>query len=735
MTKILCHRDRLSIIAPAAIITAGLTFAAHPASAQAVLDETDPQAEPILGEILVTAQKRGVAESAQRVPIAITAFDSDALEDRVVQDLQSLTTAAPNVTLDDIGTVPGIANFAIRGFGVNSSLPSVEPAVGTFIDGIYLGVPYGAVIDLFDVESIEILRGPQGLLFGRNTTGGAVTIRSRRPGRDFAVRGRVALETGPEYTADIAVDLPATDTLRFKLAGHYGRDEGWFENQGSSFPLMETASLRAIGVWQPTSTLDATLIYERTRINGEGSVVQNPSAQSGFDIDIDEPGFTDIEVDSLTLESNLDVAFGDGVITTIVGLRAVDHNASLDSDGLPTPGFRAGVALDQEQLSGELRYAGSFGALDVTAGAYYFEQDYIYREERNLFDGDINSRFGGDVDQSSWALFGQLRYHLTDNFSLVGGARYSSDQKTVQIATFSPVSPCSFETDECVFNFPGPAFPDSPGSRRWQNLTPKLGFDWEAMDRMLVYGSWSRGVRNGSFNIRVTSDAFAPGPFDEEIQDAFELGVKSEFFNRKLRVNIAGFYNLIQDIQRDVIKPDPDAGLVVVTDNTADATIRGAELEIQAIPLPGLILSGHVGYTDGFYRRVRFDLNGDGTVDAIDRGLEIPRLAPWSYGAQIAYTFDIANDQELAARIGFSHRDSVAFTDANSTRLKAVNDLTANLSYAILDEAITFSLYGRNLLDKVFDSNFVPLPPSVGGGAFRTLNEGRVIGLGARLRF
>src|SRR6185295_8537516 len=174
-----------------ALGTAASTLLLASASYAQVVNDTQP-----IENVLVTAQKRGVAENAQTVPLALSVFGSPQLDDLHIRTAQDLTTAVPNTTLGDAGTILGYANFSIRGLGINTSVPSTEPAVGVFVDGIYLGQSAGAVLDLFDVEDVEILRGPQATLFGRNTTGGAILINTRRPGDKFAVRGRVNIESG-----------------------------------------------------------------------------------------------------------------------------------------------------------------------------------------------------------------------------------------------------------------------------------------------------------------------------------------------------------------------------------------------------------------------------------------------------------------------------------------------------------------------------------------------------------
>ncbi len=244
------------------------------------------QSAPPIETVTISAQKRGVEEDAQTVPIALTAVNGVELEERHVRDLQDLTVAAPNVTLADAGTVPGFANFTIRGFGTNTTIPSMEPAVGVFVDGIYLGVSAGVVLDIFDVEDIEILRGPQGLLFGRNTTGGAILINTRRPGDTFVVRGRFNYETGPQTTGAVSIEGPIGDQIRAKIVGYYSNDDGWFTNQfdGSNFGASRTGFVRPTVVWSPSAAFDTTIIYERGWRRGDGAVAQNPAYYQGFDI-------------------------------------------------------------------------------------------------------------------------------------------------------------------------------------------------------------------------------------------------------------------------------------------------------------------------------------------------------------------------------------------------------------------------------------------------------------------
>ena len=197
----------------------------------------------LLEEVTVTARKR--QEGAQQVPLSITALSGDQLEALKVRDLTDLSVGMPNVSLDDIGTARGTANFSIRGLGINSSIPSIDPTVGVFVDGVYLGLNSGVIFDMFDLTSIEVLRGPQGILFGRNVTGGAILLNTRKPPKRFEARLRTAVDGGGDggYNRYLmgSAGGPLGEQVAAKITAYYNNDEGWFENEfdGDDFGAIE----------------------------------------------------------------------------------------------------------------------------------------------------------------------------------------------------------------------------------------------------------------------------------------------------------------------------------------------------------------------------------------------------------------------------------------------------------------------------------------------------------------
>jgi len=701
----------------------GTTFSSAPAAAQSAI-------EALGDEIVVTATKRAGGENVQDVPLAITALGEAQLEATFVRDLQDLSYSVPNVQLEDVGTAPGFANFSIRGLGINSSIPSIDPTVGVFVDGIYLGINAGVVFDNFDLEAVEILRGPQGLLFGRNVTGGAVVVRTTTPGDELRVNARAAIETGLNKILSVSVSGPvANDKVAVKLAGYFSDDNGWFRNRldGRSFGKSQQFIIRPAISLTPSDTFRMVLRYEHGEADGDGPASQNRALfrRNSFHFTVNDRGLHDNVTDQAIVEVNADVGFGDGQITNIAGYRRFRSNAGGDIDGTPLTFFHYRALTRQDQLSNELRYAGRFANVELTTGLYWFAQDILYIERRNLANNTRIVSGGGNQDGSTWGAFGSLDWTFSDTLTLNLGLRYTEERKRVEVSTLRPAG-CELEAGRCAYNF--------FDRDRWSDLTPKVGLQWRPNGDAQVYGFWTRGFRSGGYNFRNTDPGVPPGPFDEEKQDSFEVGTKVDI-GAVARVNAAAFYNKIDDLQREINLPGP-LGASQVIRNTADATIKGVEIEGQLFLSDDLVISGFVGYTDGDYERVRFDLTGDGTVTEADLALELPRLAPWTYGAAVNYERDVG-PLTAALRVSFSHRDRAAYTDNNRGTLNEADILGASIGLTTADGRWRVAAYGKNLLNEVTEGGDTQLPTAFGGvgASFSPLNKGRIIGAELQYRF
>ncbi len=705
----------------------------------------------LLEEVMVTARKR--EEGAQDVPLSVTAFNSDQIDALKVRDLTSLKVGMPNVSLEDLGTTRGTANFSIRGIGINSSIPGIDPTVGVFVNGVYLGVNNGVVFDLFDLESIEVLRGPQGTLFGRNVTGGAILMNTKKPGEELDATLRYALDTGKDGGLNAyymgSVGGPITDTFGGRLVVYYNDDEGKWENQfnGEDFGEIEQRMARGTLTWTPGDSTDLTLVYEYNDTDGQGPASQTHTNGSGvpgasvnfdrdsFDFSIDEEGYQETETNFLTLTLNQDVSLGDGTITAIYGWRDYEGDSLSDIDAQPVWIFHAPAWLEAEQTTFELRYNGLFGdKANITAGVFYFDNDINYHERRELvgvatggvapaaqFDG------GGLFDTESYSVFAQIDYDLSDAWTLTAGINYSTEDKEVELASLSADigTVCNVVTGpSCNFDF--------VDDESWDNWAPKLGATYNINDASRLYGHWTVGYRSGGYNMRNTSfdPRDTPGPFDEEEVNNFEIGYKST--HDWGRLNAAVFYTTIDDQQREINLPGP-IGTIQLVRNTADTTISGVELDGTFALTDDLLMIASLGYIKAEYDTVRFDLNGDGVINGVDEGLDIPRAPELTYSLGLVHDLDIGSWGYMTSRLTYSYRDDMAYTDNN---LGFIDDLTlvdAGLDFSSNDGHWIFSLYGRNLLDEANHGGDTQLPDDIGGfptgGTFSPLSAGLRYGL------
>lgn len=680
-----------------------------------------------LDEIVVTATKRGQAQNVQDVPIAITAFGTDQLDAIHARSIASVSYSVPNASLESVGTTPGYANFSVRGLGINSSIPSIDPTVGVFVDGVYLGVSAGVLFDTFDLDGVEILRGPQGLLFGRNVTGGAVVLRTTTPSDKLRVDARLGLSTGLEKRAALSVSGPLVeDRLSAKIAVYYNDDDGWFKNEfdGKKLGKSETLIIRPALRFTPGDNFELILRYEHGRIRGDGPAVSNHGLfpRDSFRINQNYRGFLASDWDQGIAEANLDVGFGDGRITNIMAVRALTNDSAADIDGSPRTDLHARNRTRQWQFSNELRYAGTFGRFDVTSGVFYFDQDINYAESRLLSGGALTVSGGGRQKQDTFGVFTTIDWRMTDMLTLSVGARYSTESKAVQVRSIG-VGGCNLDQLNCSYNF--------TNAKSWDGFTPRVGVQFKPTDKTMLYASFSQGFRSGGYNFRNLNANVAPGPFDQERQDAYEIGLKQEF-GRFARINLAGFYNKIYGTQREFQAPFPPFGNFQVITNAADVSIKGIEGELTLSPVRGLTIAGQFGYTQGKYDKILFDLNADGVINARDFALKLPRLAPWSYGGSITYETRIAEGTSIEGRVGANHRDAAFYNDQNTGLLAAATMVDASL--ALTRGPFRLSVYGNNLLNEATFGTETPLP-FFPGSTFAPLNKGRVYGVELGYKF
>lgn len=731
--------------------------------------------ERVLGTVTVTATKKADVEDVQTVAVAMTAFNSDTLDAMNVTTLESLSYSAPNVSLDDVGTARGTANFAIRGLGVNSSIPSIDPAVGVFIDGIYLGVNNGVVVDMFDLDSVEVLRGPQGLLFGRNTTGGAIVVNTSNPTDELSIKLRSSIDGpidsgrgGPNSNLQAIISGPLIENvLNGKLGVSYNYDDGYFKNlhNGENHGQLRSLTYRGALEFMPTDSLTflGKLEYSDSRSDGPSGKNHAIFDRDNFDFSINNPGFGETETLHGSLRTDLDVGFGNGVITNIFGYRSYDSTSSGDIDASPNTLFHSNAEFKQEQYSNELRYAGSFDKFDLTTGVYYFEQTLDYTEIRDLpttrpatLPASVPWGFygGGNLDHTVWGAFANVDYSITEKLIGTVGVRYSVEEKDGTVIYIRPRPACSVVQGTCDPDGTNPFVPGEPNgfrdSNKWKNWTPKVGLQYFWSDNVQTYAHYTKGFRSGGYNFRITDYAIfagivnqtgSPG-FDEEEVDSYEVGFKAQSADGRIQVNGAAFLTEVGDMQREV-NTAGSSGVVQNIINTADATIFGLEFDGRIVLTDTLLTTFNVGFMDGGYDNVFFDLNADGVVDREDVNLDLPRVPPFTYGVGVIKDFDLGSSGAIVARASYQYRDRIAYTDSNFGWIQPANMIDANITWETPIQGLSASIYGKNLLDEVQIGNDTQLPfpgPNSTGtnypyqaqpafGTFSPLKKGRLLGM------
>jgi iron complex outermembrane receptor protein len=759
-----------STCALAAIAAPGVALAQEAPADDAATEETQDERESSLdsiNRIIVTGTKTQNVEDVQDVALAVTAFNADTIEAFKVRDIQGLSFQAPNVSLDQVGTSRGTANFSIRGLGINSSIPSIDPTVGVFIDGVYLGFNAGVVFDIFDIDSVEILRGPQGVLFGRNVTGGAVVINTGNPTEELTGKFRAAIDGpvgdnngGANYTVSGVMSGPLIeDKLLFKIGAYHNYDEGPFINQfdGENFGRADTTIVRG-ALEARLGGLNLLGKAEYFTSEGDGPNGQNRGifSRESFDFAIDNRGFYENEIFTSSVKAEIDI--GPGTLTNVFGYRTYSGETDADIDATTLFLFHSSTETEQDQISNEIRYAVSTDNFDITVGGFYFDQNIAYTERRDIpVSTPLRFFGGGDQNQEVLGLFASGEFRVTDALSVIAGLRWNQETKDARVTYVRPREECSVVDGTCPTTGVNSLIPNENNGFddrvRFTNLSPKLGLQYE-LPRGQVYGHWTRGFRSGGYNFRITNaNAFeavvgTDFAFGDEQVDNFEIGGKFQSDNGVVTLNLASYVTKVQDMQREVNQSDPQTGVAQSIFNTADATIFGVEAETRLRVTDSLILTGNIGVIDAQYDEILFDISGDGVIDDTDLDLRLPRVPELTFGAGFIHELLLGNN-EIITRLNYQWRDEFAYTDDNRGFIQSISNLEGNITWITPWDGISLSVYGRNLFDEVQAggdtqvpfggplSNGVnaPFDPRPAAGTFSPLQRGRTIGVEAIIEF
>jgi iron complex outermembrane recepter protein len=700
---------------PASLITlTGCLSLSLTATGAESASTTSPESEnrslgsALMEEVVVISRKRAVSESLQDVPVAASAYGREQMNAVFAEDIADLGALAPNVNIESGGTQAGVSNIFIRGMGLSGTTPSDEPAAGIIQDGVFWGVNYGALGYTYDLESVEILRGPQGTLFGRNVTAGAISIRSARPSGDFGFG--IEGTAGSNNRRDIAgfFEAPLIDNqLSVRIAAQKKSSDGFVDNLTTGNDHVgdvDARTIRAVLVYDPTEEIDITLIAERYTDNSDSSPtyrVLDPNRKK-FTTTQGLDGGVDSEVNLYVLEANWELPHG--IVTSVSGYRDVTAVNTVDADGTPNPVFHILFSMDgQEQFSQEIRYASTFSdTYRFTVGAYYFEQEWDYEERRNEV---INANSQSALNHNSAAVFADLDYTLSEQLSLNIGGRFTTEEKEARTAGFGDCDPDQDIVLSCVYG------PEDEDSADWNNFSPKVGLSYRPNDQWLWYGSYTRGFRSGGFTLRGSA---LTTPYDEEIVDAYELGFKADLADGKVRLNTALFYNQYDDLQRTVTDP---VTTIQTTLNAAQATIYGLEAELTAQLAEGLFLNFNYGYTNASYEDFKnFDINGDGVIDPEAKNLDFARVPEHQFLMALTHETGVFDGFDLISRLSYAYTDDMVLDDNNLVEQDSYEDVSASIKLIEPDNRWNVSLFGKNLTNEEHFSWGLALLGGIGWG-------------------
>jgi iron complex outermembrane receptor protein len=605
------------------------------ASAQEVLEDVTAQEAPT---IIVTAQKR--EENIQEVPIAITAVDNRFIESRNIQSIDDLGSLAPNVKIEQAPSSGTISQIAIRGSVTINPAITWEPAVGLYLDGVYIAKAQGSIFDVADLERVEVLRGPQGTLYGRNTLAGAVNLITRKPSGEFGGKFEAGYGNYDHWRAQGVLDLPAVGPFSAKISGQIEKRDGFVDVVGNpdvdDVNDLDGKSLMAQLRFEPTNWLTLDYVYDyndydqRPRASQLLSVTEggffdpaNPAALVPLGLFADEERQDTLALDgaplfeksrtyghALTVTADL----GELELKSITAYRDLRWSDSTDLDGSPFDIALTQRFTDMDSFSQELQLTGTVldDRLNFVVGAFYYEEDAGTVNPQRFFGlfgpfgNEFDSRYAQKTD--AWAVYGQADIEVIDTLTLTLGARYTEETK--EISRFLQVL-----TDP---NIPAAALPltvadvdfgDLPDAD-FDNFSPSATLSWQATPDGNLYARYAKGYKSGGFNGE-TNNFVAPtadcptgtpelcNPYLPEEVDSYELGVKSVLLDGSLVLNLAGFYNKHEDIQLSVFRATGAASSEVI--NAAKATIKGIELEAAMRPAPWLTVNASLAILDAEY--------------------------------------------------------------------------------------------------------------------------------------
>lgn len=692
-------------------LVAGSFISSAPASAQA------------LDEIIVTARKQ--TENLQDVGAAVSALSAAEIARRFDSDIRDFANISPNVIIDEIGQGPGgVAAATIRGIGISDVERSIDPSVGVVFDDIYFGAASGSVMKAIDIDSVEVLRGPQGTLFGRNAIGGVIKVSRAKPSNEFSSKVRLLAGEDNRLDAEALVNLPLTDNLavKFSIADRSTDGHGRNATQGKDQGAEDFKSANIHFLLNASEALTLELSYDRQETEQDPSMYSNlATSTDAFCSVFGQCGqangaspqsgdrYTNLGNGPLNQNSKFDMDLtilratydlGDNYeLKYIYGKMETEEEVTQDWDSTPLTLYHTDRPADAEQETHELRLTRSGDTFNFVSGIYFWDSEY--KIDLVSYIGFACVVYGfpcpapntepavipvpQTVTQTteSQAVFFEADYRVSPKLKLTVGGRYTEDDKTTLVEDF-------------VID---PADGITSNSASFDETTMKAAVTYDVSDDAMVYALFSQGYRSGGFNGRPQTQGAAFIPYDPETVDNTEIGFKSQFMDNRVRLNGAIFQMDYDDKQQDIdVRAAGGTGRENRTMNAATAELTGWELEMSAAVTESLTLSGNIGYLDAEYKDFNADITNDGVPEDLTY-LELQRAPEWTATLSALYEVKVGEgDLWIKGDVRYIDEHHISFR--NNPNLK--NDeqylIDASINYAINNTQI--SLFGKNLSDE-----------------------------------
>ncbi|QDM41233.1 TonB-dependent receptor [Altererythrobacter sp. TH136] len=726
------------------------------------------------GAIVVTARRR--EENLLDVPIAVTAYGAEALEESGSLDLTDIGDTTPNVTIENSRATNSTLSAFIRGVGQQDPVGGFESGVGIYLDDVYLNRPQAAVLDIYDVERIEVLRGPQGTLYGRNTIGGAIKYVSRRLPDDVEVKLRATYGSYDQADAVVSVAVPLGDMFKFGASGARLSRGGFGDNLNlgiENYNKDVWAGRASVEFESPDNRLFVRISgdYTHDKSNPRNGHRLLPGALSGAPV-LDNvydtrAGLTVPEQDikAYGLMMNVTAELSDNfTLRSISAWREDKSYVPIDFDSLPTVDVDVPGIYFNDQTSQEFQLLYNSDRLNGLVGFYYLEAnaltqfDVILATTGPLIGVPLASSFGqftsGDVNTETWSAFGDFTFDVTDWLSVSGGLRYTKDDRRSIILKANRLNLPSPQFGGNGFNL-GPAITDFTGKASFEKWTPRVSVSVKPTEDLLVYASYSQGFKGGGFdprgsaNTTPNTDGVAGPPsyaeiydfflFEPETVDSYEVGVKGSLFDRALTYALTGFYADYTNVQiPGSVGVDANGdgifeGFAGVTTNAGKARFKGVEAEVfariaQDFAGPGsrITLAGTAGYIDAKYLEYVAIIAGVETNLAPFRGIQnTPKFtASATLGADMP-----VGAGDLSANLTVSHRSS-------TQQFEIANPYLDQEGYQLLDAGVTYrwggdrfslGVYGKNLTNERYITSGYPFIATNAVTGVPVLNNGNPV--------